>query len=53
MTTSRMLVLMLLVVMTTLLPIATSVAHASGFDQAYRFAYDLCQYYYLSCPVTH
>jgi hypothetical protein len=48
MTTSRMLVLMVLVVATTLTPIATSVAHASIFDDAYKFAYDLCQYYW-SC----
>jgi methionine-rich copper-binding protein CopC len=52
MRTSRMLVLMLLVVMTTLLPIATSVAHADAFDQAYQFAHDLCQYYYANCALS-
>lgn len=48
MRTSRMLVLMILVLMVTTLPIATSAAHASGFDEANRFAAYLCQYY-LSC----
>lgn len=45
MTTLRLLVLSLLVVMVTLLPIGTSVAHASGFDAAEDFAYYLWQYY--------
>ncbi len=45
MTTLRMLVLMLLVVMVTLLPIGTSAAHASGLDAAQDFAYYLWQYY--------
>jgi hypothetical protein len=47
-TTSRMLMLMLLVVMFTVLPIATSTAQASGFEEAYWFAQYLCKNY-LSC----
>ncbi len=45
MRTLRMLVLMLLVMMATLLPIATS-AYASGFGAAEDFAYYLYQYYW-------
>ncbi len=45
MMTLRMLVLTLLVVMLTLLPIATSTAKASGFDEVYWFAQYLCEDY--------
>ena len=43
MTPRRMVVLMLLVVMFTVLPMTTSVAHADIFDAAERFA-DYLQY---------
>ena len=45
MTTSRMLVLMLLVVLLTSLPIFTAQAHASGFDEAYWWAQYVCDSY--------
>ncbi|MDQ3926760.1 MAG: hypothetical protein M3272_07240 [Actinomycetota bacterium] len=45
MTTSRMLVLMLLVVLLTSLPIFTAQAHASGFDEAYWWAQYVCESY--------
>ena len=45
MTTSRMLVLMLLVVLLTSLPIFTAQAHASGFDEAYWWAEYVCESY--------
>jgi len=48
MTTLRMLVLMLLVVIITSSPITVSTAQASGFDEVNRFAHYLCQYY-LGC----
>jgi hypothetical protein len=44
MKTSRMLVLMLLVMIVTSMSIATS-AHASGVDRAEEFAYYLWEYY--------
>ncbi len=43
--TLRMLVLTLLVVMFIVLPITTSPAQASGFDEAYWFAQYLCENY--------
>jgi hypothetical protein len=45
MTTSRMLVLILLVVLLTSLPIFTAPAHASGFDEAYWWAQYVCNSY--------
>jgi uncharacterized membrane protein len=45
MTTLRMLVLTLLVIMVTSLPIATSVASASVLDSVEKFAQYLSQYY--------
>jgi hypothetical protein len=45
MTTSRMLVLMLLVVVITSLPIFTAQAHASGFDVASWWAQYVCESY--------
>jgi hypothetical protein len=45
MMTLRMLVLTLLVVMFTALPISTSPAEASTFDEAQRFAEYLCETY--------
>ena len=44
MTTLRMLMLTLLVVVITSLPVATSVAYASGLDAAQGFASYLWQY---------
>jgi hypothetical protein len=43
MMTLRMLVLTLLVVLIASLPITTSPAEASGFDEAYWFAHYLCE----------
>jgi len=45
MTTLRLLVLTLLVVILTFLPIATATAEASGLDEAYSFAQYLCEDY--------
>jgi hypothetical protein len=45
MTTLRMLVLILLVVLITSQPITTSTAKASGFDEAREFAEYLCENY--------
>jgi hypothetical protein len=40
-----MLVLMPLVMIATLLPVATSVTYASGYEAVEEFAYYLCQYF--------
>ncbi len=45
MTTLRMLVLMLLVVILTMLPIATATAEASGVDEAAWWAQYVCENY--------